>query len=112
MKMKATIEISDEKIENLLVCAFEGGSNYWIDHTEIDPKCKFYEAPFESWLKVYTVDEPGRAWFLNRITLESGMSLMAQKHPRHFADVVSENEDANTGDIFLQLCLFEELVYG
>jgi hypothetical protein len=37
---------------------------------------------------------------------------MADKYPRHIADILSENDDATTGDVFLQLCLFGDVVYG
>jgi hypothetical protein len=32
--------------------------------------------------------------------------------PRHFADVLNENDDAGTGDVFLQCCLFGEIIFG
>ena len=37
---------------------------------------------------------------------------MADKHKRHFDDMVSENGDADTADVFLQCCALKELVYG
>jgi hypothetical protein len=32
--------------------------------------------------------------------------------PRHAASFLSESEDAETGDVFLQICLFGEVVFG
>jgi hypothetical protein len=40
------------------------------------------------------------------------LALMAEKEPRHFGDFMGENDDATTSDVFLQLCLFGEVVYG
>jgi len=39
MKIKAEIEVTEEQLKDLLCCAFEGGSNYWIDYAKRhDPK--------------------------------------------------------------------------
>jgi hypothetical protein len=37
---------------------------------------------------------------------------MAADYPRHFADLVNENDDADTGDAFVQCCVFGEVIYG
>jgi len=37
---------------------------------------------------------------------------MAEKYPRHFHNFLEENDDAETGDVFIQCCLFGEIVYG
>ena len=44
--------------------------------------------------------------------LARGAKVMQEKHPQHFLDVLNENDDATTGDVFLQCCLFGELLYG
>ena len=40
------------------------------------------------------------------------MELMAQEYPHHMNDLLSENDDAITADVFLQLALFEDVIYG
>ena len=50
-----------------------------------------------------------------RLDLESigdGLNMMATHYPRHFADFLNEAADAITADVFLQCCLFGELIYG
>jgi len=50
-----------------------------------------------------------------RLDLESirkGLNVMASNYPRHFADFLNEAADAITADVFLQCCLFGELIYG
>ena len=37
---------------------------------------------------------------------------MHQKYPNHYENFISENDDAETSDVALQLALFKELVYG
>lgn len=51
-------------------------------------------------------------WTLNRSKVEQGLQRMAKKYPRHFGDFMNENEDADTGDVFIQCCVFGDVVYG
>jgi hypothetical protein len=44
--------------------------------------------------------------------LQRGLTLLAEKHPRHWNDFLNENTDADTGDIFLQLCVLGEVTFG
>jgi hypothetical protein len=44
--------------------------------------------------------------------IRKGLELMRDQYPRHYADLVEENDDAITGDVFLQLAVFGELIYG
>jgi hypothetical protein len=37
---------------------------------------------------------------------------MSEKFPEHWADFINENDDAITGDIFVQCCVFGDTVYG
>ena len=49
---------------------------------------------------------------LNPQSIQTGLRIMAEKHKSHFGDFMSENDDAVTADVFLQCCLFGELVFG
>jgi hypothetical protein len=59
-------------------------------------------------------DEDGDKFTLNKAAIIRGKELMATdpQYSSHYADVLRENDDADTGDVFLQLCLFGEVVYG
>ena len=49
------------------------------------------------------------------LTLENvkkGLELMRDQYPRRFADLVEEQDDLITGDTWLQLAVFGELIYG
>lgn len=51
----------------------------------------------------------------HEITLDDvkrGLDLMKEKYPRHWADLVEEDDDLITGDVWLQLTVFGELIYG
>ena len=56
-----------------------------------------------------------RAAAKHKITIDDvrkGLELMRDEYPRHWADLVEENDDLITGDVFLQLAVFGELIYG
>lgn len=57
-------------------------------------------------------DEGGKLYRIERRDLEIGMKVFAEKYTNHFADFISENDDADTGDAFLQCVVFGEIVYG
>ena len=44
--------------------------------------------------------------------VEKGLKLMQEQYPRHYADLAEEEDDAITGDVWLQLAVFGELIYG
>lgn len=51
----------------------------------------------------------------HRITMDNvrkGLELMQEQYPRHYADLVEENDDAITGDVWLQLAVFGDIIYG
>ena len=148
MKIVTEVEITDQRVSDILCDAFEGGSNYWIAQIAYLYKGKLYEEskklraeikklgnfplPIEEmeyppyiWLSLIVGGEvlitaqdqenPVRAdknYSLNAGTLRAGMTTMAQKYPKHFADIINENDDAVTGDVFLQCCLFGEIIFS
>lgn len=44
--------------------------------------------------------------------VRKGLRLMKKLYPSHYADLMEENDDAITGDVWLQLAVFGELIYG
>jgi hypothetical protein len=63
-------------------------------------------------------EDPDVPPFTHRLDLNAikrGLNLMAQGkhcHPRYWKDVMSDNADADTGDVFVQLCLLGEVKYS
>lgn len=131
--MKLSIEIDNEKIKGLLCCGFEGGINYWaqIDDYEI-VKGSTYE-DFRKDGKYQTKDywhpcqiiplvegcaviirdiEADKLHKLDLKAIHKGMEVMQSKYPKHFADFISNDYDANTGDLFIQCCIFGKIIYG
>jgi hypothetical protein len=133
----ARFDISVEGALNLLCSAFEGGSNYFIDHVEVvlgartrDEVKAWGEAQGLDWQVLYLaavhpdthlvvhIDEPfldggPTAFTLCRNILLAGFQKLATyKQPRHWAAFIDEDADAETGDVLLQLAIFGELVFS
>lgn len=132
-------EIDDKLIRNLLCCAFEGGANYWciIEKIKCPPGMTLKDfneggkgqLPDEYWHWAQLIplaeggslvvgdksDQGNKTRYkgtLNRETIEKGFQVMAEKYPKHFGNFMAEEEDGDTGDVFLQCCLFGELIFG
>lgn len=139
LKFKITQDITAEKIRGLLCDAFEGGSNYWYMIEEcVYPKGlsnKDYGEggkgqdgeSYWHWSQLLPTQEGGaliisskegdeingsKRWKLDKHAIQRGLDVMWEKYPRHFGDFLAENDDADTGDCFLQCCLFGEMIYG
>jgi len=150
--MSLTKPTVKELRQNLIVSAFDGGSNYWAYMLAYDlptgKKVEDYEdkdygeglgrynIPFapKSAIVFTTVDELAEAgvtqgfhgyedptdeqiaklkkWRLDKKTLVRGWKVMHDDYPSHYGDAISENDDAGTGDVYLQCCLFGEVIYG
>jgi hypothetical protein len=127
--------LSRETVQNLLASALEGGSNYWYGALDYDfgatgwtlddfreggvmanPDEYFHPCqivPFAEGCAV-TLEvqgEPGRER-LDLDAIKRGLERMALAAPEHFNNIDGPGEDAITGDVFLQCCLFGEIVYG
>lgn len=44
--------------------------------------------------------------------ITEGLQRMASRCPEHFADLISENDDNVTQDVFLQMIVLGDVVYG
>jgi len=48
---------------------------------------------------------------INREELEAGLRVLADALPHHFADLLNENADSETGEYLLQCALFGDVVF-
>ena len=116
------VNISEQRVKDLLCNAIEGGSNYWV--STLDRKGGITRAQAEyrqdvpfvegGWLELEEQDQSGdtKTFKIDRAAIIKGLAVMAEKYPRPFGDFISENDDAETGDIFLQCICFGEAIYG
>jgi hypothetical protein len=112
------LSFTAQRLQDLLICAFEGGVGYWCRIVAYSPphlegKVSYREVPFLPGGSLLLRDiEDGQDLSLNREAMEAGLTRMCLRYPRHFARFVTEDEDAETGDVFIQCCVFGEVRYG
>lgn len=136
MPIEISTHVTEDRIKGLLCCAFEGGSNYWCKVTgyEFGNSGLTYDnfreggsqqgedywhpcqlIPLVEGCAVLIEDSEAfthETFRLDKEAIAKGLTLMATNYPKHWADFISENDDAETGDVFLQLCLFGEIKFG
>lgn len=132
--MRVDTTVSENSILNMIISAidFRDTIGYWaaLDSwklpLEFDPNdLEWLSSPWdkETWKGYFGPLVPGGELVLKDLetgdlyplTLESvqkGLACMAEKAPRHYGDLLSENDDAITADVFIQCCCFGEIVYG
>ena len=119
-----THEIEPNRVKDLLIGAFEGGSNYWyIIEDKVIPidwppekHPSLYDIPLTESCALIISDIEGDPDYsrkrLDLNALRNGLKTMAEQYPKHFANFLQENDDADTSDAFLQCCLFGEIIFG
>jgi hypothetical protein len=133
------LAITLENVSSLLCSALEGGTGYWAMIGDyVEPKAIWHggddnrifphiDYPLSQggaitvWEQLEELDPDFEgedetanmpAHRLDLPAIVRGLEVMARIAPRHFADFLSENGDAETGDVFLQCCLLGEIKYG
>lgn len=125
--VKTHVEVTAQRVADMLVGAFEGGSTYWIDKIEVAVAAEGFgtgkvdasnyypriiRTPLSGGvLRVYAVDAEGPK-DLGLPEIQRGLETMALRYPNHWTDLIKETDDGTTADVFLQCCLFSEVLYG
>jgi hypothetical protein len=131
--MEINITISDRTLAYTLVTVFEMHIGGWIkggtpelvgeDRAQLTEECRklieddgldpFYVCPLIPGAgKIELAVYEGKTYSFGAEEIEKGLALMAEKYGRHFRDLVSENGDAWTADLLLQLTIFGKEVYA
>lgn len=119
------VKVSQQRIEDLLCNALEGGSNYWymIDSFNYPegqtqeslglefPHIELPLVPGGS-LTISDKEDAQTKATLDKAACIKGLEAMARDEARHFGDWLAENDDATTGDVFLQCALWGKVIYG
>ena len=130
------MELLKNKVRNdLIIDAVEGGSNYWYyfgdEAYNIINKYKgirkkfhgdfFYGTFSEAILTainanekipVHDIETTELLGYFSKESIENGEKIMYEKYPKFFADILSENTDAETADVWFQLCIMGDLIFG
>jgi len=127
---------TEKIVRDLLVGAFEGGSNYWyrIESKKFPPGSKV--ADFQKGGRMQPPDDyyhwseliptfpggqlvireigegEGETFVLDLAALKKAWILLKQKYPKVHKRAEEESWDAADADVFLQLALFGEVVFG
>jgi hypothetical protein len=124
--MKSAIEKINQEIEtikDLLIAAFEGGSNYWymIDEHNLD---EFPEGVYLSTMLAYmgsrmTISDVSGGGYFEPVTIthadvqKAWHTLSTDERYRMFYGQAKRGDfDATTGDVFLQLVVFKKLIFS
>lgn len=128
MKILVTHEITNRRLADLITTGLEGGMSPWLSTFkwkggDITPgKIWYYEDDTyerDDFAVEVTFDDPDaeEGTFTGKRTLtiqdfHLGLQTFAVKVPDQFAEFLNDNEDANTGDCFLQCLILGDIVYG
>lgn len=114
-------------IIDLFVTSLEGGSNYWYYLKNIPESIKYdvkhngvslSDALGEYVLsggEVHFYDIEDKSEFLGSVDMNSildAISLIKKEHPEVWERILTEEYDADDADVFLQLCVMGEVVFG
>ena len=132
VSVPVSVNVPTFTICDLLVGAVEGGSNYWatfrldpnfaklVGKADLDETSKLRKNL--NIFPMYNIEHPQYCLRVSdaeggttyNVTLESfvnGLNVMADRYPQHFKDVITENYDAVTSDVFIQCAVFGEIVF-
>ena len=105
-----------EQKRDLLITAFEGGSNYWY-LVKLNINLSIEELIDKIFLSedftIYDVEEPETILgIINLEKLKKAEELMSTDYKNEYRNIINENWDANSADIYFQLATMGEVVYG
>jgi hypothetical protein len=128
--VKTTVEITIERIKDLLCCAFEGGIEYWgfAKHLTLEQRAEiktdhFHERPaMGGSLTVMDYETQEELGIIDMESMKQALQYMADgtdkngkdcpEFKKHWDWILRENEDAGTGDIFVQLAVMGVVEFG
>jgi hypothetical protein len=137
MKLNFTTktEITEEFIEAMLVTALEGGSNYWywLDgeelnkwHKEKQPlvtsMIEFISESPDNEVIIYDAEEfdgedvgkesDSYLGVISQASIKKGTKKFLNEYPASYKAAIDETYDAGDADIWMQLVVMDEVVYG
>lgn len=130
MEISIKKTIKKQILENVIIGALEGGSNYWycigdIDKTNFRRGISLAENIAEQLymntefkLPIYDIEsaeDPEEMDFLGDVTnakVVKAFELMSEKYPEFLERILDESGDADDDDVFFQLATMGEVIYG
>jgi hypothetical protein len=121
MDYPVTVTVTAEHVADLMTTALEGGSGHWLESfLRMSPAAdgiRPWYASTDLWGGEYEIEatefgDPSQMHTITRAEVARGLTLLATRAPNAFADLVSDNHDADTADTFMQFVVLGEVVYG
>ncbi len=125
-----THTLTSEQISDILTSALEGGSNYWCRVVDCLAPMTTWEFDSEPkseqghWAQDFPLNPGGKVLIVDKLdgdagvltldaeAIQKGLNVLAEKYPWHITNILSENDDAETGDVLLQCSLFGDIIYS
>ncbi len=119
--------ITKELQSDLIITALEGGSNYWYlikeNGSNLVTKYKskhtpcFSEAFYKAidkgeTIPVHDIENGDELGEINKKSIKLASQILLKEYKHVFANIISENYDANDADIWFQLAVMGEVIYG
>lgn len=116
MTNKLTINIKTEIEQARLtdvVYSMAEGSGYWCKYAgDLGYESTVLELLAGKTVKLEDFEDAEARYTLTLPKLKRGLKVMALDFPKHFLDILTENDDSDTADVLLQCSLFGEVIYG
>lgn len=125
MTMNTTdkLTLSEQRLNDLLCGALEGGSNYWYyitSHNKKEVGAEYYsDIPFKEggYMNIIDIEDDEdfsnrQSVTVNRAKIEEGHRIFKEKYPHHYYDALTEGDDATTADVFFQCVVWGDVIYG
>jgi hypothetical protein len=126
VRLTTKIQITQDDFENIIVGALEGGSNYWYclgdnlppkdsDRTPLSTRIatKLFTDP-DYKLPIHDIEDPEGEplGYITQQSMLDAYGIVAEKWPSHFSDMIGDNHDACTADVFFQVAVMGDIVFG
>lgn len=119
IKIETTIKLSDEDINDLMVCALEGGINYWCNlaTAKFVPEGVEYDYLSEliskgGVIELTDAEDVSEKWDLNLSKFLNGVKEVCKIRGFYSGQDLINNHDAEVADMIIQFALFNEIVFG
>lgn len=129
MEIPVHTVVEAKKVASLLCSAFDPACNavgYWCEVVKYEQPqvMQWQDSPEQVYpymdyplntggaVIVKDLEDNDRHYKLGLPQIIEGIRSMSQKDPQHFADVMTDDADNTTADVFIQHCLFGEVRYS
>lgn len=126
---KVTTEVQSKVIANMMVTCIETNACSWLENVQLDSTpvgreefdfnwyatAKLYEKNFQFTVTCENHEGDDPEYLTVEVTpekMQAGLNVLVEKYPHHIADMLAENDDAETADAFLQCVVYGDIIYG